>query len=167
MTDTVVATTTAHPRSKTSINPALNLFTVPPTDVSISSYRMVPIQTYTTGINPVEFQVDPQEDYIDLSRSYFEIELKLKKNDNGNVTAADKLWPVNNLAHSLFKQISVRLNGTLISPQTDTYHYKAIIETLLNYDREDGETVLKPQGWYNNIDFPAEWTDDNTNTEGD
>lgn len=167
MTDTVVATTTAHPRSKTTINPALNLFTVPPTDVSISSYRMVPIQTYTTGINPVEFQVDPQEDYIDLSRSYFEIELQLKKNDNGNVTAADKLWPVNNLAHSLFKQISVRLNGTLISPQTDTYHYKAIIETLLNYDREDGETVLKPQGWYNNIDFPAEWTDDNTNTEGD
>ena len=167
MTDTVVATTTAHPRSKTTINPALNLFTVPPTDVSISSYRMVPIQTYTTGINPVEFQADPQEDYIDLSRSYFEIELQLKKNDNGNVTAADKLWPVNNLAHSLFKKISVRLNGTLISPQTDTYHYKAIIETLLNYDREDGETVLKPQGWYNNIDFPAEWTDDNTNTEGD
>ena len=66
------------------------------------------------------------------------------------------MFPVNNLAHSLLKQINVRLSGTLISPQTDTYHYKAYLETLLNYDREDGETVhvLKPQRWYNSIDLP-------------
>ena len=37
----------------------------------------------------------------------------------------------NNLAHTLFKQINVRLNGTLISPQTDTYHLKAYIETAV------------------------------------
>ena len=61
---------------------------------------------------------------------------------------------VNNIAHSLFKQISVRLNKTLISPQTDTYHYKAYLETILNYNRDDGETILKPQGWYNAIDMP-------------
>ena len=128
------------------------------------SYRMVPIQTFTTDINPVEFQVDPQEDYVDLSRSYFELELTLKKNDANNVAAADNLFPVNNLAHSLFKQISVRLNGTLISPQTDTYHSKAYPETLLNYDRVDGETVLKPQGWYNGIDLPATLMANNVDT---
>ena len=50
----------------------------------------------------------------------------------------------NNLAHTLFKQINVRLNGTLISPQTDTYHYKAYIEALLNHDRDDGESILTP-----------------------
>ncbi len=148
----------------TVTNPQLDLFTVPPTDLSISSYRIVPVQTYTTGINPVEFQVDPQEDYVDLSRSFFEIELALKKDNAVNLIGTDKLWPVNNLAHSLFKQINVRLNGTLISPQTDTYHYKAFLETLLNYDRHDGETILKPQGWYNAIDFPATWTDNNTDT---
>jgi len=48
----------------------------------------------------------------------------------------------------------VRLNGTLISPQTDTYHYKAYIETLLNFDRDDGDTILKPQGWFNFVDVP-------------
>ena len=66
----------------------------------------------------------------------------------------DKSFLVNNIAHSIFKQISVLLNGTLISPQTDTYHYKAYIETLLNYNRDDGETILKPQGWFNAIDIP-------------
>ena len=129
-----------HPDSKSVMNPQLSLFNVPPTDRSMSSYRIVPIQTYTTGINPVEFQVDPQEDYVDLSRSFCEIELALKLANGDNVVEATRLWPTNNLAHTLFKQISVRLNGTLISHQTDTYHYKAYLETLLNYNRQEGKT---------------------------
>ena len=128
-------------------NPMLNLFRVPPTDLSIMSYRMVPIHHFTTGINPIDFQIDPQDDFIDLSRSYFELECQLKKADGATDAAAtEHSYLVNNIAHSIFKQISVRLNGTLISPQTDTYHYKAYIETLLNYNRDDGETILKPQG---------------------
>ena len=68
---------------------------------------MVPIQTFTTGINSVEFQIDPQEDYVDLSRSYFEIELTQRKAAGGALVAAENLHPVNNLAHTMFKQISV------------------------------------------------------------
>ena len=137
-------------------NPMLNLFRVPPTDLSIMSYRMVPINPFTTGINPIDFQIDPQEDYIDLSRSYFELDWKLQKTSNNgeDIAAADKTYLVNNIAHSLFKQISVRLNGTLISPQTDTYHYKAYFETLLNYNRDDGKMILKPQGWFNALQLP-------------
>ena len=118
-------------------NPALNLFQVPPTDLSMMSYRMVPIHPFTTGINPIDFQIDPQEDCVGLSRSYFEIELRLQKAAGaGKVVATKNTFLVNNIAHSLFKQISVRLNNTLISPQTDTYHYKAYLETLLNFNRE-------------------------------
>ena len=48
---------------------------------------------------------------------------------------------------------------------SDRYvHYKAYLETLLNYDREDGERVLKPQGWYNGIDLPATLTANNVDT---
>ena len=97
----------------------------------------------------------------------FEIELALKLANGDNVVEAPRLWPVNNLAQTLFEQVSVRLNGTFISPQTDTYHYKAYLETLLNYNRDDGETVLKLQDWYNALDFPMPLTACNTNTEGD
>ena len=130
----------------------LNLFRAPPTDLSILSYRMVPIHPFTMGPNLIDFQIDPK-DYIDLSCSYFELEWTLKKSDGNNTAANDRSYLVNNIAHSIFKQISVRLNGMLISPQTDTYHNKAYIETLLNYNRDDGETVLKPQGWFNAIDL--------------
>ena len=163
MSDPIIAP--AHPMSAPIANPLLDIFSVPMTDVSVASYRFVPIYPYATGINPVEFQIDQQEDYIDLTRSYFEMELKLLKNDGSAIGAADSLWPTNNLAHTLFKQITVRLNGTLISPQTDTYHYKAYLETLLNYNRIDGDTILKPQGWFNDIDMAQELTDENTTLE--
>ena len=164
MSDFGMQAAPAHPRSKGTVNPTLRLFQVPPTDISINAYRMVTVQPTTTGINPMEFIIPGLDDFVDLGRSYFTMELRLKKDDNGNLDAAQKLWPVNNLAHSIIKQIDLHLNGTLISPQSDTYHYKAYLETLLNYDREDGKTVLGPQGWFNQVDFPPEWTATNTNT---
>ena len=140
------------------INSALNLLKVPPTDRSIDAYRMVTIQPTTTGINPMEFVMPGLDGYVDLNRIYFTMELRLKKNDGNNLVANETLYPVNNLAHSIIKQIDLHLNGTLISPQSDTYHYKAYFKSLLNYDRKDGETVLKPAGWFNQIDAPAAWT---------
>ena len=75
----------------------------------------------------------------------------MKSGNGTNLLAADVIGLVNNLAHTLFKQINVRLNGTLISPQTDTYHYKAFIKTLLNNDPEDGKTILAGAGWYSHL----------------
>ena len=83
----------------------------------------------------MEFIIPALDDYVDLGCSYFTMELRLKKSSNANLVAAENLWPVNNLAHSIIKQIDLQLNGTLISPQSDTYHYKAYLEELLNYDR--------------------------------
>ena len=143
-----------HARSAGVRNPYLNMFKIPPTDLSMSSRRFVRINPFNVGINPVTFQVDPQEDFIDLKESYFEVELAVKKDNATNLLAADVIGLANNLAHTLFKQINVRLNGTLISPQTDTYHLKAFIETILNHDRDDGTTILTPEGWYNSLDVP-------------
>ena len=156
-------TAPAHMRSEGTVNPALRIFKVPPTDISINAYRMVTTQPTTMGINPMEFIVPGLDDFVDLGRSYFTMELRLQKSTNDNLVANQKLWPVNNLAHSIIKQIDLQLNGTLISPQSDTYHYKAYLETLLNYDR-DGKTVLGPQGWFNQVDFPPQWTNNNTDS---
>ena len=154
----------AHPQSDRVITPGLKVFEVPPTDISIESYRMVTIQPTTTGINPMEFIIPALDDHVDLNRCYFTMHLRLKKSTAANIALADKLWPANNLAHTIIKQIDLRLNGTLISPQSDTYHYKAFLETLLNYTRDEGQTLLRHQGWFNALDFPPEWTANNTDT---
>lgn len=129
----------------------LDLFDVPPTDLSLTASRFVPINPFTTGVHPIDFQIDPQEDFIDLSNSYFELDLRLKLDNNTDILAATQVSLCNNIAHAIFKQINVRLNGTLISPQTDTYHHKSFIDTVLNNDRDDGETILKPEGWFNGL----------------
>ena len=137
--------TQALTKSSTVQNPSLNLFDVPSTDYSLLESRYVPINPFTRGIHPIDFQIDPQEDFINLAKSYFEVELQLKLDNNGNI-ANDMLVTIcSNFIHS-FKQINVRLNGTLISPQTDTYHHKAFIDTVLHNDRDDGETILKRVG---------------------
>ena len=56
--------------------------------------------------------------------------ISFKKDDANNILISDMMGLVNTLAHSLFKQISVRLNGTLINPQTDTYHYNAFVRLM-------------------------------------
>ena len=37
---------------------------------------------------------------------------------------------------SLFSQVGILLGGKVISSSTNTYHYRAYIETLLNYSKE-------------------------------
>jgi len=54
---------------------------------------MVTIQPTTTGINPMEFIIPGLDDYVDLGRSYFTMELRLKKSTNDDLVAAENFGP--------------------------------------------------------------------------
>ena len=58
--------------------------------------------------------------------------------------------PVNNWLHSLFSQVDVYLNGTLVTPSTNTYSYRAYFETLLSYGTgtDAKVTQLTGQLWH-------------------
>ena len=51
------------------------------------------------------------------------------------------MGPTNLFLHSLFSQVDISLNGTLVTPSTNTYPYRAMFETLLSY----GEYSMKSQ----------------------
>ena len=89
-----------------------------------------------------------------------ELNLGFKTTGNANLTSHNDTvnrmtTPANNLAHTLFKQVNFRANGTLLTEQVDMYHLKAYIQTVLNYDRDDGETILQPTGLRDEIDSPV------------
>ena len=135
------------PRKQAAINPNLNLFTIPPTDPSTASYRYVKVPPQTASITPIHVYIERQSDYIDLERSFVELNLGFKTTGNVNLTSRNDTvnrmtTPANNLAQTLFKQVNFRANGTLLTGQEDMYHLKAYIQTVLNYDRDDGETIL-------------------------
>ena len=147
-------------------NSSLDLFRIPPTDLSTVKYRYVKIPPQTSSITPIQVYVERQSDPIYLSRSFVQLDLGFKTTENANLTArAYNLGmmtsPANNVTHTLFKQINFRANGTLFTEQVDMYHLKAFIQTIFNYDRNDGETRLEPAGWRNEIDSPVTYTASN------
>ena len=77
--------------------------------------------------------------------------------DTNSASDANNTKFVYNLAHTIFKQISLRFNGALMSEHTDTYAYSAYFQTLLNYHRDDGETLLQPLGWVDFLNVIPRW----------
>ena len=72
------------------------------------------------------------DDYLDLANTMLHVQAKVTRADGADLDMADPVGPVNNLLHSLFSQVDVYLKGTLVTPSTNTYAYRAYIETLLS-----------------------------------
>ena len=78
----------------------------------------------------MEFLIPATETFMDLNRSYFEMEVQFKTSAPANTAYNTVMYPVTNLAHSMIKQLSVHANDVLLEPQTDHYHYKASFQTV-------------------------------------
>ena len=138
-------------RSCICVKSELDIFSVPPTQTSIENGCMVdyhPIAA-TLDSGPIEFNIPGTgEDYLDLANTYLHIGVKIKKNDGSDLADAASVGPVNLLLHSLFSQVDVHLNDKLVSSSSNTYPYRAYIETLVNYGKAAKETQLTAAGWY-------------------
>jgi hypothetical protein len=125
-----------HERSCECASTELDLFSVPPTQTSVESGKYVeyrPVSTLTNG-SPIEFDIASSgDDYIDFANSYLHVKVKITRANGNNLEVDDTVGPVNNFLHSLFSQVDVSLNGTLITNSSNTYPYRAYIENLLSY----------------------------------
>ena len=123
-----------HSRSKRCEKSEIDLFSVPPTQLSLQKGRWIdyrPLSNVTNDDGAMTFLIAGTDEYIDLSRTILTVEGKiLRSSDGGDADIA----PVNNFLHSLFKQVDVYLNGKQVTPAMGTYPYQAYLETLLNYD---------------------------------
>ena len=117
-----------HSKSQECTKSELDLFSVPPTQVSLEKGHWIdhqPVSSVSDGV-PITFLSPGTEDYVDLST-------KVTKADGANLDADEKVGVVNNFLHSLFKQVDVFLKEKQVTQATGTYSYRAYLETLLNY----------------------------------
>ena len=97
-----------HDKSGECTKTELDLFPVPPTQVSLEKGCGL-----TTNPSRVSRTPDPSfvcpgtEDYTDLSKNIMVIRAKVTKGDGNNLDAGKKVGIVNNFLHSLFKQFDV------------------------------------------------------------
>src|ERR1700744_5469754 len=90
-----------------------------------------------TDSSTIEFEIPISPDeYLDLSNVYISIKCKAVKDDNTDFAADsdDRFSIINYACNTIFDQLSVYLNGTLVSQASKTHHYMAMIQVLTDSD---------------------------------
>lgn len=140
------------------IKSELDIFRTQPVQSSILRSEEVSYNPIASLDNPsvIEFvSLGHGDTYRDLSSAYLKLKVQILKKDgtqwnkdkNADGTLIQQPSVVNNLLHSLIKQCNVQLNGKNISPSDGNYHYRAYIESLLNYGTDAATTHLECGGW--------------------
>ena len=155
-----------HQLSCEGIKSELDLFSLPTTQTSIEHAQWVehqpPVASIGTG-GPIEFLLPGSGDrYLDLANTYLFVKARVVRGDGGNLPPDATVGPVNNWMHSLFSKVDVSLNGTLVTPSTNTYAYRAYIETLLSHGAEAKTSQLTSELWYKDTAGHMDATDDET-----
>ena len=167
-------------KKETPLNAAyiqtLNLFDVPDVDYRYEASRDVAFEPALTGTRPIRFSIPASDDDNDLNELCFQVKVRLtdpaagylglKANlANSDAKSTRNTYCVNNVGHTILRDINMSMNGVLMTEQSNTYHYRAYLETLLNYNRQEGATKLSPQGWVNQLNVTEEMGATGANTD--
>jgi len=142
--------TLIHPRSQECMVEELDLFSVSPTQNSIvkkSDIEYQPISSISSS-TPVEFNIPGTEDYIHLPYTQLYVSARIKHKDGSNLDADEKIGPVNNLLHSLWRQVDVSFGSTQVSSSTNTYSAESYSKTVLNFGMSAKKSQLQAAMWY-------------------
>ena len=83
-----------------------------------------------------------------MARTLLFLKAKITKANGTALELNEQVGPVNLFLHALFSQVDVSLNERLISPSTNTYPYRAMIETLLNFGEDAKSSQLTMAMFY-------------------
>ena len=125
---------------------SLNLLDVPYVDNRYEASRDVAFQPALIDTRPITFSIPASDDYYDLNELRFQVKVRLTDPATGYPVLKASLansyanntrntYCVNNSGHTILRDINTSMNGVLMTEQSNTYYYKAYMETLLNYNR--------------------------------
>ena len=137
---------------------------VPDVDYRYEASRDVAFQL---GTRPITFSIPASDDYYHVNELRFQVKVRLtdpatwyqglKANlANSDANNTRNTSCVKHFGHTIFRDFNMSMNGDLMTEQSNTYHYRAYLETLLNYNLQEGATKLAPQGWFNQLNVIAE-----------
>ncbi len=124
---------------------SLDIFTVPPTQTSVVNgawSEFFPVSSINSDTAPIEFNINAGDEYLDMSSTILQVQAKITNADGTDLDDQTPVGPVNLLLHSIFSQVDVSLNGSLVSHSSSTYPYRALMETILNYGKDATESQL-------------------------
>ena len=142
-----------HPSSAQSTTSQLDLFSVPPSqtsldDGSFTEYHPVSVLTST---GPIEFTISAENsNYIDLANTFLYVRASVTAADGTDLEEDVEISPECNFLHTMWSQIDVYLNGSLVTQSNNNYPYRAYIENLLSFGQDAKSSQLSAVLWYRN-----------------
>lgn len=140
-----------HPNSCECLHSGLDLFSVPPTQTAVEEGQFLeihPLASLAPGA-PIEFAISgASEEYLDLFNTFLHVRAKVTLPNGDALPPTAEVAPVNYYLHSLFSQVDVSLNDTLITASENTYPYRAYLEATLNHGEEAKKSHLSAALYY-------------------
>ena len=98
---------------------------------------------------PIEFNITGTgEHYFQFNKSYLLIKAKVTHIENTLFSANNqKCYPINNLFHSIIKQIDFYMNDKFISSSYNNYAYISYLQDLMNFSSDIQSSLLTSQLW--------------------
>jgi hypothetical protein len=136
-----------------SITSALDLFQIPPTNVSVSSAKVFEILT-SNPLNdpPYHFKIHSSDNYIDPTKIFLFSEFRIIKIIEGVETVlgdADKVAPIQLLGNTFIKDLRVRIQGQDVFNSNSLMAYKSYLTHELSYSTEAKKSHLTAAGYTN------------------
>ena len=99
------------------------------------------------GHRPIEFLIVGNNDLIDLSSITLHASAKITKADGNAYEKDAEVAFVNNALHSMFSDVIVTMNETIVEGDGQQYSHKSMINTLFAYTNETMEKQLFTSGF--------------------
>ena len=99
----------------------------------------------------IQFEIPNQRllHYLDPSNIYIEVQVGIEEPNGDPLKKGKKVFPINNLLHSLFSNLTVRLNNQTINESNGNYGYSAYLQHLLTFNKDYLNTQGHCFGWWN------------------
>ena len=139
-----------------SVENSLNIFSLPPTTIAFNRSQVRELLPITALDNqgPYVFRIFSDNQFIDLTRTWFYLETCIEKlagnnwvkiantNDDKNVSV------VNNFGNSFIKRLDIKINGKEVFNSGTNYAYRAYINHELFTSSETRRTLSEASCYY-------------------
>jgi hypothetical protein len=147
--------------SSNSITNALNLFTVSPTNTSVSSnktFEILPSNPLTS--KPYHFRIYSSNNWIDLTKCWLYAEMRIRKknalNELVNIDDTDNVAPIQLIGNTFINNMTITINGREIYNSNSLQAYRSYMSYELSYGSEAKQSHLHANGYYGDTGLELE-----------
>ena len=115
---------------------------------SFTEYHPVSVLTST---GPIKFTISAENcNYIDLANSFLYVRGSVTTAAGADLAEDAEIAPECNFLHTLWTQVNVYLNSSLVTQSNNNYPYRAYIENLLSFGQKAKKSQLSALLWHHN-----------------